>query len=387
MKNILFVTYDFPYPTNTGGKNRAYHMLKYSGKEFKKYLFSFVRPDFKSSNISKLEEIGVEVLGLENRRKTSDLRNISTLVYNQSIFKSLYYSKKVHKELLRIIQERKIDIVHFESYYTAFYISDEIKKLGVKQVYGSENIEFQLYKKFASNKSFGFLLNSQVEKIKNEEIEMYKKSDAVVTVTEEEKEFASKYSKKVFVVPNGIDTDAFEFEKNEKEVAKNLLFVGNFTYFPNVEAIEDFYKNIFVRLPVDIELTVIGKSVMRLSFIKDSRIKAVEYIPNIKDAYQDADILVSPVKIGGGTNFKVLEAMAAGVPVVAYEDRSEAVGGEDEQHMMVARDDEEFRSSILELISDLPKRQKIAKAARKFVEEKYSWKKIGKELASVWENL
>ena len=146
MKNVLFVTYDYPYPVNSGGKNRAYHMLKYSKGDFKKYLYSFVRAGFDGTNISKMDEIGVETVGTYQRRKVSDPKNIVGLaVGGNSIFKSLYYSQDVALELLTVVHDKKIDIIHFESYYTAFYISDIFKNLGVKQIYGSENIEYKLY--------------------------------------------------------------------------------------------------------------------------------------------------------------------------------------------------------------------------------------------------
>ena len=64
MKRLLFVTYDFPYPTNSGGKTRAYNMLKHSGSNFHKFIFSFVRSGHDKKNINELEKIGVRVAGL-----------------------------------------------------------------------------------------------------------------------------------------------------------------------------------------------------------------------------------------------------------------------------------------------------------------------------------
>ena len=151
MKRLLFVTYDFPYPTNSGGKTRAYNMLKHSGSNFHKLIFSFVRSGHDKKNINELEKIGVRVAGLVERRRVSDPRNFLGLFSGSSIFKTLYYSPSIAKDLLRIITDKKIDIVHFESFYTAFFISDEIKKLGVKQIYGSENIENKIYQDYVNN--------------------------------------------------------------------------------------------------------------------------------------------------------------------------------------------------------------------------------------------
>ena len=123
-----------------------------------------------------------------------DPGNILGLLKQQSIFKTLYFSREIFADLLGIITDLKVDIVHFESFYTGFYISDKLKNLGVKQIYGSENIEFKLYEDYAKGKLLKPLLNIQVNKIKNEEIAMYLESDLTLAVTKDEVEFIKKYA-------------------------------------------------------------------------------------------------------------------------------------------------------------------------------------------------
>ena len=387
MKRVLFVTYDFPFPTNTGGKNRAYHMLKYSKGDFKKYLFSFVRPDFREEYKKEIEKIGVEVIGTEIRTKVRSPRNILGLFSGKSIFKTIYFSREISADLLRIITDLKVDMVHFESFYTAFYISDVVRKLGVKQIYGSENIEFKLYEDYTRGKLLKPLLDIQVNKIKNEEIAMYLEADLTLAVTEDEVKFVKKYAEKCIQIPNGIDVDEFRFQKPVNKKAANLLFVGNFTYFPNVEAINSFYDEVFKFFPENIRLTVVGKKVSELKFASDPRVEAIEFIPDIKDAYRAADVLISPIRTGGGTNFKILEAMASGVPVIAFGDRADALDAEDGKQVLVAKNSADFKNKIEELLSDLELRQKLTENARKLVEEKYSWENIGKELSRAWESV
>ena len=174
MKKLWFVTYDFPYPTNTGGKNRAYNMLKHSGSNIEKYLFSFVREDFVENYKDKINEIGVEVVGIKKRRKLSDPRNILGLLRQDSIFKTLYFSNNTLSEIRSVVHQREIDIVHFESFYTAFYISDVIRNMGVKQIFGTENIEFKVYKDYVDkvNSLLKPFFAFQAAKIKKEELSL-----------------------------------------------------------------------------------------------------------------------------------------------------------------------------------------------------------------------
>ena len=389
MKKVLFVTYDFPYPTNSGGKNRAYHMLKFSGPEFKKYLFSFVRPDFKKEYIKEMNKAGVEVLDVVPRRKTADLRNMIGLLSSKSIFKTLYYSDSVLAKLISAIGNYEIDIVHFESFYTAFYICDAIRDLGAKQIYGTENIEFRLYEDYAKKMPFFLkpLYDAQVERVKKEEERMYKDADVTLAVSDEEAELIKKYARECEIIRNGVDLEDFPYKKPKNIQGKNLLFVGNFTYFPNVDAINYFVKEVFYKLPPTINLTIIGKKAQSLPFAKDGRIEAIEFIPKIQDAYERADLVVAPVRLGGGTNFKVLEAMASGTPVVSLAARLEGLKLENGQHIAVVENAEEFISTINELLGNLSKRVKLSKGARALVEREYSWKIIGNNLANIWKNL
>ena len=181
MKKILFVTYDFPYPTTSGGKNRAYNLIKFAGNGHDIHLFSFTRDDFKKEYVDQIKKIGVLSVTTHKRRKVKDIRNIiGVFSPTQSIFKKLYFDKSILSLLIDLVVEKKVDVIHFESFYTGFYISSEFKKLDVKQIFGTENIEHQVYKDYVSNRVSRILkplYEREVGKIKKEEEEMFEASD------------------------------------------------------------------------------------------------------------------------------------------------------------------------------------------------------------------
>lgn len=389
MKKVLFVTYDFPYPTNTGGKNRAYHMLKYSGRDIKKYLFAFVRDNSWRDFSIEMDKIEVEIVGVTMRRKVHNLKNVLGVLGGASIFKALYYSKSVLSDIAKIVQEKEIDIVHFESFYTAFYISDKIKRLGAKQIFGTENIEHILYRGYAKKANFLVrpLFNFQVDKIRKEEISLFKKADLCIAVSNTDSKEIRKYVSECEVIRNGVDIGEFKFNLPQEREASKLLFVGNFTYFPNVDAINYFYNSVFKNLGRDVKLTIIGKKAEELNFTDDERITVQEFVSEIQDEYERADVVISPIRLGGGTNFKVLESMAAGVPVISLAPRLEGLDVKDGVHLVVVNDESEFGSRLEKLLADLDLRRRLAKNARELVEREYSWKVIGNNLNTVWNNL
>lgn len=389
---VLFFTYDFPFPTNSGGKTRAYNLLKYAGRDAELFLFSFTRETVNADRISEVKKIGIKDIRLFKRKKLSDPTNLLGFAHaNRSIFHSLYFDKHILSSLKEAIDEWGIDVVHFESFYTAFYLN---KSFGVKQIFGTENIEYRLYEDYAKYiapiflKPFYFW---EARKIKSEEIAFYKAADTNLAVLENEASYIKEVSgKPCFAIPNGVDLSYFSFkQKKTSEKKKTILFIGNFTYFPNVDAVRFFYEHVFSKLVLEeLELLVVGKNAESLQFLKnDKRIKVFDYLEDIRDAYCNADIFVSPIRRGGGTNFKVLEAMACGVPVIAFPQRIAGLGAETEKHLLFAENSNDFIKQIERLFSKKNLAESLRKSARKLIEEQFDWKVIGEKLNSIWKEI
>lgn len=387
---ILFVTYDFPFPITSGGKNRAYNLIKSTSDKAEMHLFSFVRNDFQPDFIDEMKKIGIKNVEVFPRKKLLKVSNFTkTILNNSSIFKTLYFEKNAEEKLISYIKEHEIDIVHFESTYTGFFINSEISKMRVKTVLGMENIEFMLYEDYAKKKNFLLkpFIKQQSDRLKIEELKMVESADSTTAITKSEADIIEGLTKvKPSIVANGIDPKSLPFEFNQKE-KNNILFVGNFTYFPNIDAVNFFHEEVFKNLDEKISLTIIGKKVKSKFGFNDPRIISKEFVDDLIPEYRNADILVFPVRIGGGTNFKVLEAMSLGVPIVAFPDRMSGLNAISGEHYLEAKSGEEFISQINKLYNDRALAQKIALSARKLVVDNFSWEKIGNDLIHVWKNL
>ncbi len=395
---LLFFTYDFPYPLTSGGKNRAYHMLKYGGKGIDIILFSFYREIPDQVSIAELEKLGIEKMRLFQRKHTNFRETatnprtiLQTLPQNThllnpatSITKKLYFQKDILEELIKTVKKEKIDVVHFESLYTSYYISDKLKDLGVVQVFGTENIESNLYKDYARSSAKKYmkpLYQFEAHKIQRDEEFLLKAADHCLAVSQDDADAVTQVTnRETEIIANGVDLEMFSFQK--KRPNKNtLLFVGNFTYFPNVEAIEKFYHSVFAQIDNAV-LRVIGKNASQLP-IDDSRVEKIEFVPDIRTEYYNADIFVFPITIGGGTNFKVIEAMACGTPIIAYGDRVKAMGvGKDE--MVIVDTPKNFEQAIHDMLNKKTDTESLVKNARAFVEKNYSWETIGEKLNRFW---
>lgn len=393
MKKVLFMTYDFPYPFNSGGKIRAANLLKYSQRGCAISLFSFTRGEVSSRQLKKLQEMNIKNIQLFPRPAHTVVSKIkSTISMKGSIFNMLYYSRAVEDALVREIEKNDIDILHCESFYTSYYINPRIISTGVKTVFGTENIEYKLYDAYVRSSVMPLLrpiYQREVQKIKKEEHTAAALADQCIAVSAEEAaHFTSESGKECVVIENGIDPEYFVYKKRKKKNICTVLFVGNFRYFPNVEAVEYLYNNIYKKLNAQkFSLMIVGKDAQKLAIPLHRNITVHEYIEDIRDAYQEADVFVFPTQLGGGTNFKLLEAMACGVPVVGLPDRLTALGVTAGKHFFQAKDPEEFIDTIQQIAKGAVDVNIVTKHARTFVEKNYAWSIIGEKMNKVWKRL
>lgn len=387
MRKLLFFTYDFPYPTTSGGKSRAYNLLKFGGSGLDITLFSFVRPNFQDEHRDELKKIGILDIHVFRRKSLKNLANLKSIVHpKDSIFKYLYYDPEIEKKMIQVITENNIEVVHFESLYTAYYIGENVKRTGARQIFGSENIEYKLYEEYVKKipRILHIPFSLQVKKIQDEEEKFAKTADVTLAVTSDEAEFFKNVgAARVVVIPNGVDTREFQFKPSKRREGRTILFVGNFSYFPNRDAIDFFYNRVFKRLPRQYQFKIIGRDARKLN-IQDELVETVEFVDDIKKEYYDADVFVSPIRMGGGTNFKVIEAMACGLPVIMHSSRVQSLDLTDKENVLAADSPEEFAQKLETLLSNDALQGKLAKAAREHIEKNYSWHEIGKKINKVW---
>ena len=402
---ILFFTYDFPYPLDSGGKIRAYYLIKGLAKRHQVDLFSFYREEKQLKHLKKIKKFCRQVKLFKRRRLFSpaNLGFLSFLPFPAA----LYYSPQIKKELSRAFQKEKYQFIHFESFYTSIYID---KELNIPQILGTENIEWKVYLDYAKQQP-PFIREAMIFeafRMRRFEEGSWQKADICLAVSDENKqEIERSTKKKCFLVPNGVDFDYFKFNhltiQSRRKVEDprhkmsgpsnypTILFVGNFKYIQNQDAGLVLVKKIFPIIKKEIKsakILLVGKNppkkirnLVTESVILDSQLE------DIRDAYFQADVLLAPIRAGSGTKFKILEAMASGVPVVTTKVGSEGIEGQDGQEFIIREKSEDLAKAVIELLENKDLKNKLILKARKLVEEKYSWEKINKELEKVYQSI
>ncbi|MDO8658573.1 MAG: glycosyltransferase family 4 protein [Candidatus Levybacteria bacterium] len=393
---ILVVSSYLPYPLHNGGHIRLYNLLKEISKNHEITLVCEKRDYQTEKDVQEMEKICKKVITVR-RRKQWAVGNILKTGFSLNPFLIVGHTNKDMKDaILELLSKEKFDLIHVET----FYVMQNLPKTQIPIVLAEHNIEHMVYKKFADRKfllRFPFYLD--VLKMKRIEKSFWKKAAKLIAVSEEEKKLMNRED--AAIVPNGVDTTKFQPKadcplddkvKNERKI----LFIGDFKWMQNKDTIEWILKEIwpsFIKISEgkpEAKLWIVGKnipsSIKKLSDGDGSVIFDEDNKQETSEIFKKADLLLAPIRVGGGTSYKILEAMASGVPVITTQLGAEGINAKKNEDILVSDNAEEIAKMVNDILDDEKFYSKISQNARKIVEDKYDWKIIVKKLEGVYQS-
>lgn len=395
---ILMLTPYLPYPPSSGGQIRSYNLIKNLAKRHQITLFSLIKTDEEKKYIPELEKFCLEVEVFKRPEKPWTLKNILRTGFGSYPFLVVRNSSPAEKErLAEKLRQERFDLIHAET----FYVMPHIPETKIPILLVDQTIEFQVYQHFTDTFKFWPikpLLAIDVFKIKYWETGFWKKAAKVVAVSEADKQkmLALVPNLSVEVVPNGVGEDLMSIWgkkiKSEKPV---IFFQGNFLWLQNTEAARILARDIFPKIKKVIPQVIcrivgqgakekIGEFAGEGVEIQDLETADTQ---GVKEAYRQGTVLVVPLAGPGGTRLKILGAMAAGVPVVTTQTGIEGIEAEDGKEVLIRNEPEAIAEGTIKLLKEQEFYERVTKAARKLVEEKYSWPKISEILNRVYQEV
>lgn len=395
---ILIIADYLPYPLIGGDRIRIYNLIRRVASRHEVSLAaSFVTAD-DAEGVSHLRQFcaRVETAGFERR---SRLARVPGLLRYALAGKppelNLLHSEELRGKIRQLMTEMDFDIVQIEHARMSLYLEALPRNRSYKSILMFHNFTFQQYGRISQieprwGRKLRALLNSVA--MRRWEPRYAERFDRCTTVSEADKRLLKKANPclRVDVIPNGVDIQKYQPLPRES-VSPSLLFIGNMEYPPCVDAVLYFWREIFPLIRRTIgaaEFWIAGRSprpeILRLN---GDGVHVTGRVDDVVPYYRQSAVCVVPLRAGGGTRLKILEAMALGRPVVSTTIGCEGLDVVDGEHLLIADTPKQFAEKTLRLLTDRQLYQFISAKGRQLVETRYDWDEIAGRLMEVYASM
>ncbi len=278
------------------------------------------------------------------------------------------------------------DVVVFDFPHCAVLAPD---RLTVPSVMFTHNVEAEIFRRHvevAGNPATRAVWRDQLRKMERFEKAVLERFDAVVAVSERDKQaFADHYgTDNVSVIRTGVDLDFFAFHPPTDE--PRVVFTGSMDWLANVDGIEYFMDEVWplvAREVADASMTVIGRDPPQ-ALVEKARASGLNwrftgFVDDVRTHVRGAAAFVAPLRVGGGTRLKAYEAMAMGAPMVSTSIGIEGLPLEENAHFLRGDTAKALAEAVVRLLKDRALRQSVAQAARQFVESQFSYRNAAQD--------
>lgn len=386
-RSVVAVTSQVPWPLDSGGHLRTYHLIRALAANMDVRLVAPSSPDRIATSQHALETAGIATAMVPAHRRT--LVGESMKVLRAAIDQKPYvlFGRHFRPPVLRTLQQQiagsqpsALYLDHLDSLAYA----DAFPDLPV--VIDMHNVYSKLVARLAGES--GVMRRRYLEResilLERMERQATRVAHTILAVSQEEAEyFRHLGARRVVVVPNGVDSDAFkDMPIGNRKGPPTVLFVGSLAWQPNANAAQFLANGV---LPVirqrlsDARLVIVGRDptpdVLALAR-PGSNVTVAANVREVAPYYRDAHVLAVPLQSGGGTRLKILEAFAAGVPVVSTPVGCEGIDAMPGSHLVVA-DHADFAAVLTKLLEQPQRAHTLAVRARSLARARYDWSVVG----------
>ncbi|MBL3556705.1 MULTISPECIES: glycosyltransferase family 4 protein [Marinobacter] len=407
---LLWLSHLIPYPPKGGVLQRTYNMIKEVSKYHEITLVAFNQAGFLSASLpdqnDPLEYAKQELLKCVESIHVLDipedaisggryLTALKALFCGQAYNMEWLKSAEARDTIASLLAEKSFDAVHIDTISLCVY-SDLLKGLPV--VLNHHNFESAMLRarsKTEQNPVKSLYYKYEASRLWKSEVEHCRHSSLNVTCSDEDAESmkAAIGDGEFISVPNGADVSYFYPNSSVTVAPKSIVIVGGLSWYPNREAVEYFIREIWplikVRLP-DMRVDIIGRDptpeMLKLAET-DELFRVHGFVDDVRDYLWRAQFYICPIRTGGGTKLKILDALASGCCIIADPFACKGIKVQDGIDVTFAQTPESYVDAIVDLLGNPEKEARLRKAGPELIRNRYSYLSIGKRYAEALDQL
>ncbi|WP_455387809.1 glycosyltransferase family 4 protein [Petrachloros mirabilis] len=388
---VLVLDEEFPYPTNTGKRTRSFNLYRRLASRIEIRYIGY--GEYDSAAAKALRAEGIDPVAVPARIQPKQgpafyLRLLANILSPLPYIVTSHYSQ-VYQHIVRDNLSRfRPDLVLCE--WTPYVVFLK-RMLPVKKLVTAHNVESDIWRRYYENETNllrRWYIHKQWRKVERFERSVLRWMDGTLAVSELDRARLAQWYPELpmAVVPNGVDLEYFR-PALQPELRRHLVFSGSMDWRPNQDAARYFVREILPLLRQvhpDVECTFVGRSppadIQALAGTPSVHITGT--VDDVRPYIERAAVYIVPLRIGGGSRLKILEALAMGRAVVSTSVGAEGLDVVHERHVMLADDPRTFAESVLRLLDDPERCQALAAEGRHLVERRYGWDVLAEKFGS-----
>jgi sugar transferase (PEP-CTERM/EpsH1 system associated) len=399
---LLFLAHRTPYPPNKGDKLRSFHLLCQLAKRHEVTLVYWVDDAKDINHTAFLESLcRSKVFAVWLNPFLAMCRALFSLLRGRSFSEGYYHAKSFQIAVDEASRNGPFDAVFVFSSAVASYANGIETKT---RIVDFVDVDSDKWGQLAAVSGFPWSLLYCLEqkRLSRFEVEVSSWAQLNLFVSRADAELFKKQGGNglIEVLPNGTDLDLHRLPYDpvpfhaatSKNVAPRrearLIFVGTMNYYPNIDAVIYFARDIFPlirRTCPRVVFEIVGRNPKRrvTQLGKLDGVRVLGEVADIRAHLLRADVSIAPMRLARGVQNKVLEAMAMGVPVVATPAAIQGIEVTDGEELLVGKNPEEFAAQVIRLLGDAALRKATIKRARHKMSQLYNWDAIGAKLEAL----
>jgi glycosyltransferase involved in cell wall biosynthesis len=381
---LVVILSRFPYPLEKGDKLRAFYQLQGLSKKYSIHLICTIEEEVKSDHLKEVKQYCSDI-HLFKLNPIVKYIGLLVALFTQKPFQVTYfYQLGIHRKIKKILNEVKPDHIYAQLVRTSEYVKnyhDCPKTLDYMDAF-SKGIERRVQ---SSKGLMKYILRLEFARLSVYERQVFEYFENHSIISEQDRSYIlHPKAQSIAIIENGVSSHFFETIEVKK--THDVVFTGNMSYPPNIEAVKYIHEQIKPLLSEKTTYLISGINPHRsLLKMKNERFLLSGWVDDIRLSYASSRIFVAPMFLGTGLQNKLLEAMAMGIPCVTTELANKALRATPDKEILIASNPEEFKDQINKLLFDNTCYENISKAGQLFVQQAYSWDTMNQKLIDLIE--
>ena len=389
---LLFLTSRLPYPPNRGDRLRVFNFIRTLAGEHQIDLISFIADADERKNIDNLKPYCRKVQVVPLSAAQSALSTGLNTWRPQPLQVSYYRSADMQALVDRTLSETRFDAVYVHLFRMAPYL------LAYSHLYRIVDLTDVISQELIRSMPYRGMLSKAIYALEHPRIERYERwvanhFDESWLISEHDRSVLAETCPQanLQVIRNGVDTESL-YPTGESEISDSLLFVGHMGVFHNVDAASFLVQEILPRVCAEIpevSVRLVGADpapkVQSLASIQGVEVSG--FVPDLNAVLNQAAVFVAPLRFAAGVQNKVLEAMAAGRPIVTTSLVNQGLSAQPDRDLLIADTPDEIAAAIRMLLRDPNFCKRLGSSARQFVQTNYRWDFVAERMKVIQETL